>query len=98
MHYNQTMNTLEVVDASDANLISDHAQEHTGIPLWSTMLSEGFEGAFPGPWTLFGDPTWDDETYRPLNGSWSGYCAGSSISPPGPYTNSMTSRMLSLFT
>lgn len=52
---------------------------------WVNIKTEDFEGVFPNEWALYGDPTWDDESYRPHNGSWSGYCVGSSVSPPGPY-------------
>src|SRR5437879_13671481 len=53
----------------------------------TTILSEGFEGAFPGSWSV-GDsnpsgPTayWADVDYNfgtpyPHTGNWSGYCAG----------------------
>ncbi len=78
---NRDLNTVEVVEGTDIKMISDDAEESTYAPSWSPIFSEDFEGSFPGPWTLKGDPTWDDETYRPLNGSRSGYCAGSSISP-----------------
>jgi hypothetical protein len=50
-----------------------------------TIKSEGFEGNFPNEWQLYGNPTWDDESYRALYGAWSGYCVGSSVAPPGPY-------------
>ncbi|UCG44006.1 MAG: hypothetical protein JSU73_05185, partial [candidate division WOR-3 bacterium] len=52
---------------------------------WVNIKTEDFEGVFPNEWALYGNPTWDDESYRPHNGSWSGYCVGSSVSPPGPY-------------
>jgi len=62
---------------------------------WVTMLYEGFEGAFPGTtWTLYGSPTWDDESYRHNQGYWSGWCAGSTLTPPGPYTSNMNAWMI----
>jgi len=62
---------------------------------WITMISEDFEGEFPGTtWTLYGTPTWDDENYRSYQGSWSGWCAGSTISPPGPYAPDMNAWMV----
>jgi hypothetical protein len=62
---------------------------------WQTVFSEGFEGAFPGSnWTLYGTPTWDDEDYRSYAGGWSGWCAGSSYTPPGPYPANMFAWMV----
>jgi len=61
---------------------------------WVTIKSEDFEGAFPNEWTLYGTPTWDDESYRYHNGGWSGYCVGSSVSPPGPYPPNASSWMV----
>jgi len=65
---------------------------------WTNIMTEGFEGAFPGStWTLYGDPTWDDTSYRAHSGSWSGYCAdgGSNrVNPPGPYPNNMNAWMV----
>ena len=43
---------------------------------WVVILSENFEGVFPsGGWMLAGNPTWDDDDYRPHTGSWSAWCA-----------------------
>ncbi len=61
---------------------------------WVTIKSEDFEGSFPNEWTLYGTPTWDDETYRAHAGSWSGYCVGSSVTPPGPYPSNASSWMV----
>ncbi len=57
-----------------------------GTDGWETVMTEGFEGVWPSTgWSVGGNPTWDDESYRPRTGSWSGYCVGSSVNPPGPY-------------
>ncbi len=65
---------------------------------WTNIMTEGFEGAFPGTeWTLDGDPTWDETSYRAHSGSWSGYCAdgGSNrVDPPGPYPNNVRAWMV----
>lgn len=63
---------------------------------WGTILGETFEGAFPGDnnWTLLGSPTWDDVSYSAHLGSWSGYCIGSTVSPPGPYPPNVNSWMV----
>lgn len=58
-----------------------------------TILT-GFEDAWPaGLWTRSGVPTWDDESYRHRTGSWAGWCAGSTLTPPGPYANNMSAWM-----
>lgn len=51
--------------------------------VWTTITSENFEGAFPGPgWTVFdgdgatnGEYYWDDDSFKPYTGSWSGWPA-----------------------
>lgn len=77
-----------------------------GIAVQGTqvVLSEGFEGAFPGSWSVFdddgatsGEVYWDDTLHRSYTGSWSAYCAdgGANASPPGTsYSNGMTSWMV----
>ncbi|MGA9348903.1 MAG: C1 family peptidase [Anaerolineae bacterium] len=69
-----------------------------GMAGWTNIMTEGFEGDFPGgTWTLYGDPTWDDTSYRFHSGSRSGYCAdgGSNrVDPPGPYKNNMSAWMV----
>ncbi len=71
----------------------------------TTLLSESFEGAFPGSWST-GDPTqpavyWKDVpntlgTVTAHTGTWKGYCAGigySGTAANPTYTNNMTSFM-----
>ena len=61
--------------------------------LSTTILSEGFEGTFPGGWSVnvSQDRMWDDTSGMSHNGSWSGHCAEtSSGSPTGNYVNNMT--------
>ena len=59
----------------------------------TTPFSDGFEAGL-GQWTLIGSPTWGTTTYRAGAGSWSAYCAGSSVAPPGPYLNNMANWMV----
>jgi len=62
---------------------------------WVTIMEEDFEGVFPGStWALYGSPTWNDVSYRYYQGSWSGWCAGSTMSPPGPYAPNMDAWMV----
>ncbi len=64
-------------------------------PVNRTILkTEGFEGTFPNDWALYGTPTWSGVSYRSYAGSWSGYCAGSLVSPPGPYWDNSNSWMV----
>jgi predicted outer membrane repeat protein len=47
---------------------------------WTTILSEDFEGDFPGPWQLFYDGpavySWGKRSCRPFEGSYSGWALG----------------------
>jgi len=71
---------------------------------WSTIMTEDFEGVFPGTkWTRYwasNGYTWDDVSYRAHTGSWSGWCADDSmagnpdLNPPGPYANNMNAWMV----
>ncbi len=60
----------------------------------NTIKEETFEGSFPNAWSLYGDPTWGETSYRAYTDSYSGYCVGSSVSPPGPYPNDANSWMV----
>jgi hypothetical protein len=65
------------------------------IYIAEVIMTEDFEVDFPGTkWTLSGTPTWDDESYRPYRGYWSGWCAGSTRNPPGPYPSNMNAWMV----
>ena len=64
-----------------------------GVAAGGTIFYDGFEGA--ALWTeVLGDPTWAGTNYRAAVGSWSGYCARSSIIPPGPYANNMDAQLI----
>jgi len=56
-------------------------------------FSETFE-ANMSAWTLSGSPTWARTDFTAGAGTWSAYCAGSTISPPGPYANNMNAWMV----
>ncbi len=52
-----------------------------------TILSDGFEGDFPGPWTVTpadGAVGWGPSTYRAASGNASLWCAGGGTAAPGP--------------
>src|SRR5438445_7711553 len=73
----------------------------------TTILSEGFEGVFPGAWTVdYLDPGGSDATWKDVDasfggegthsGNWKGYCAGIGYlgTPADPqYDYSMTAFM-----
>jgi hypothetical protein len=62
----------------------------TGFPIFS----DGFEsGLFS--WHADGSPTWGRTAARAASGTYSVYCAGSSLLPPGPYLNEMDSWLVS---
>ncbi len=59
------------------------------------IMSENFEGAFPGStWTLYGTPTWGKTSYRSYQGYYSGWCAGSSRNPSQGYASNMNAWMV----
>lgn len=65
----------------------------------TTIMSEGFEGAWPTTsWTVTGNPTWDDSNYKPRTGSWSAWPARGGSSGVDPTTNNypinMNARMI----
>ena len=76
---------------------------------WTILISEGFEGAFPGPWTVvdgrtgFGEYFWAKKSCKPASGSNSGWAvgggaqgAGLDCSDPLPdnYPNNASSWMI----
>ncbi len=72
---------------------------------WTTITSEDFEGAFPGPgWSVFdadgttnGEYYWDDDSYRQHSGSWSAWVANGgadALLPPTDYANNMNSWLV----
>jgi immune inhibitor A len=61
-----------------------------------TIYQDGFEGGFPGPWSVSGSTTWGRSTYRAATGTASAWCAagGSAPAPPGgPYLPNMWAWM-----
>lgn len=48
---------------------------------WVNLMTEDFEGIFPGNWSVgdlnsnYGEDYWGDTSYRSHSGSWSGWCA-----------------------
>lgn len=80
-----------------------------GEPTFDCLWSEDFESGFPGPWTVGGDGGsdgyWAGTSYRFHNlpnafdppassTSYSAYCVGSHVSPPGPYPNDTNGWMI----
>lgn len=62
----------------------------------SEVFTSGFE-TWPGSWSVSGPastPTWGQTSYRANAGTYSAYCAGSSVVAPGPYVNDMESWMV----
>lgn len=62
------------------------------------ILSEGFEGDFPGTnWKLSGDPTWGKSDYEKHGGQNSVFCAKggtAGVTPPANYPNNMNAMMV----
>ena len=76
------------------SLRKDQTYSPQGTVTKDIIKTEGFEGEFPNTWILVGDPTWGKTNYRSYSGSYSGYCVGSSVSPPGPYPNNVEAWMV----
>ena len=96
---------LNLVEQMRTDTTDDGKPEGTGkveVPMaldsWTNIMTEDFEGTFPGSkWTLYGDPTWGDTSYRDRSGSWSGYCVDGGtnrVDPPGPYPNNVDGWMV----
>jgi hypothetical protein len=64
----------------------------TRMPGWETIMSEDFEGVFPNSlWDVFdnngyeyGEYYWDDDYFRPYQGSWSAWCASGGLNGCDP--------------
>ncbi|MFC2055408.1 M6 family metalloprotease domain-containing protein [Chloroflexota bacterium] len=73
---------------------------------WTTIMFESFEGSFPsGSWSVFdndgstnGEYYWDDDDYKPYNGSWSAWAANGGANGVDPasyyYPNNAQSWMV----
>lgn len=66
---------------------------------WVTIMTENFEGAFPSAgWEVLGDPTWDDDNYKPHGGGRSAWCANGGTGGRDPayndYANNMSAWMI----
>ena len=66
---------------------------HTATPTseghWVTVLADGFEGDWPGPWQQYGDPTWDRTNCRSFAGAL-GIDGGHSVWPAGTGMGGLT--------
>ncbi|OGD20202.1 MAG: hypothetical protein A2W03_13360 [Candidatus Aminicenantes bacterium RBG_16_63_16] len=61
---------------------------------WTTIMTETFEGIFPSSgWTVLGDPTWDDDDWKPHVGYWSAWCANGGASGLNPQYNYYPNNM-----
>ncbi|MFH1382973.1 MAG: matrixin family metalloprotease [Chloroflexota bacterium] len=68
------------------------------VPGWQTIMTEGFEGAFPTGWYLYGNPSWGKDDFKPYTGLYSGWPAGVGTGAVDPavsnYLNSMNAWMV----
>ena len=74
----------------------DHATFEALEPrllLSTTILSEGFEGVFPGAWSVNTSQgrNWDDTSRRAYTGGWSAHCGDGA--PTNNYLNNMSNYM-----
>jgi len=79
--------------------------EPGGTPLagaWQNMMTEDFEGTFPGAWDVHRstgatDAYWGKDGYNPHTGSYSAFCAktgSAAVTPPTYYPNDMFAWMI----
>jgi len=67
---------------------------------WQNMMTEDFEGGFPGPWDVMAGDTeayWGKEDHEPHSGSYSAFCArggAAGVNPPDNYPNNMNTWMV----
>jgi hypothetical protein len=69
---------------------------------WQDIMTDGFEGAFPGDWTVWANPGvsdayWGKDSYRSHTGSYSAFCAKNGddgVNPPANYPNNMDAWMI----
>lgn len=65
---------------------------------WQVLLSDGFEGAFPGPWTQYGNPSWGRTGCREYAGSYAIWPAAAGTGAVAPcvskYPNNLNSWLI----
>jgi hypothetical protein len=67
---------------------------------WQNIMTDGFEGTFPGAWIAFAnsgpDAYWGKDGYRHHSGSYSAFCAkngSAGVNPPANYLDNMDAWM-----
>jgi hypothetical protein len=78
--------------------------QNTGLAAtgWQIIMSDGFEGMFPGVWDVhsiagYTDAYWGKDSYNAHSGSYSAFCAKSGsagVSPPADYPANMDAWMI----
>lgn len=93
--------TICPISAAPGETVQGGASPEAGVvadPVdWTVLLSEDFEGEFPGGWVLLGEPTWGRASYRPHTGARSAYAGGGgsgAVDPPGPYPSNVAAWMI----
>lgn len=92
------------VEPTFMDLAAEPDLSRIAAPAVQTVFSDGFEGAFPGSWTVFddngstgGQVYWDDTSYRAYAGTYSVACAdggANAVAPGNAYPNDMSSWMI----
>ncbi len=69
-----------------ARIVPEEGSASAGLPMPATrfLVSDGFEGAFPGPWTVLGGP-WGDTRDSAYAGTWSAEASAGSWMMQGPF-------------
>jgi hypothetical protein len=68
---------------------------------WQNIMTENFEGSFPGIWNVYceqgsTDARWGKDNYNPHGGSYGAFCAKdgtAGVAPPSDYPNNMLAVM-----
>jgi hypothetical protein len=63
---------------------------------WQILFSDGFEGAFPGPWDQYYEPTWGRTTCRKVAGSYAIWPAAVGTGAAVPCTENYPNDTISL--
>ena len=87
------------VEISRAEPVKETVTRQAG---WQNIMTDGFEGDFPGVWGLYlgagaTDAYWGKDGYRYHSGSYSAFCAkngSAGVNPPNHYPNNMSAWMV----
>ena len=91
---------------NDSAVMEEGIVSPSAVDGWTTIMSEGFEGAFPNSiWRVgdangssYGDYYWDDTSYMAYSGYWSAWAARGGANGLNPYFYNYPNNMRSWMT